>query len=129
KTYLNDLGNVHVFDEKKMRAYLTHPSLKAPHCQFEVYKTDRDTLLRCYVPQNLSAVELPVIIFVSATAYVLDRLGASSGYCSIMANTLQMKVINVQHRLAPEHKFPIFLDDCVDSIIWIARNAKTLQIN
>lgn len=135
KAYHNDFGNLHAFDETKMRAYLSPPKIKLQATEYTDYKTDHNIDIRCYSPSytTLQAIDtpqkLPVVIFISATAFVLDRLGASNDYCSLIANTLKMKVINIQHRLAPEYKFPVFLDDCIDSILWIANHADALNID
>jgi acetyl esterase/lipase len=38
-------------------------------------------------------------------------------------------VISIEHRLAPEHKFPVPTDDTVDGFMWIYQNADLLKID
>jgi acetyl esterase/lipase len=38
-------------------------------------------------------------------------------------------VVSVAYRLAPEHPFPVPLNDCYEGLIWICNNAKELGIN
>ncbi|MGE4349879.1 MAG: alpha/beta hydrolase [Candidatus Berkiella sp.] len=133
KAYKMGFADIHTFDEEKMRAFLTHPKFRTNSAPFVDYKTHQNVTLRCYTPicpLSNKALEEPmgVLIYLSATAFVLDRLDANNDYCSLLANTLQMKVINIQHGLAPEHKFPKFLDDCVDSIIWLIEESHRLAI-
>lgn len=130
KAYLNGFGNIHTFSADKMRMYLTHPRIKVPQASYQDFITTTGITLRCYTPNEIDLdLSLPVMIYLSATAFVIDRLDASNDYCSLLANTLKMRIINIAHRLAPEHKFPQFLYDCLDSIYWIAENANLLKIN
>ena len=130
KAYLNGFGNIHRFSAEQMRRYLSHPKLKGQKASYKDFKTSQDLSLRCYTPHTFDQQEvLPVVIYLSASAFVIDRLDASNDYCSLLANTLNMKVINVSHRLAPEHKFPRFLIDCMESIQWIFQNATQCAID
>lgn len=130
KAYRAGFGNIHTFSPEKMRAFLTHPKLKILPANFHDFIPPTEITLRCYTPHNLSSdTILPVVVYVSATAFILDRLTASHDYCSLLANTLQMKIINLGHRLAPEHKFPGFLQDCIDSLLWIEKESEQLRID
>lgn len=129
KAYLNDFGNIHTFTADKMRLYLSHPKLNGSQANYQDFVTDTGITLRCYSPNNDSLEKaLPAVIYLSATAFIIDRLDASNDYCSLLANRLNMRIINIAHRLAPEHKFPGFLHDCLDSIRWIAKHADLLNI-
>ncbi|HRE32141.1 MAG TPA: alpha/beta hydrolase, partial [Candidatus Berkiella sp.] len=124
-------ANLHRFSTQEIRQYLQHPKLKVTMAAFQDFQTHHGLTLRCYTPLSLAQDErpCPVVIYLSATAFVLDRLDACNDYCSLLANNLNMKVINIAHRLAPEHKFPRFLYDCTESIEWIYQHAKTLTID
>lgn len=129
KAYLNGFGNIHQFSPEQMRRYLSHPKLNVEQASYKDYKF-QDLTLRCYTPSAmLETQSLPTVMYISATAFVIDRLDASNDYCSLLANNLQMKIINIAHRLAPEHKFPRFLNDCVDSVKWIYQHATELNID
>lgn len=130
KAYLNGFGDIHLFSAEKMRKYLTHPKLNVVQASYQDFKTADSIALRCYTPAHCEPSEqLPAVIYISATAFIIDRLDASNDYCSLLANTLGMRLINIAHRLAPEHKFPRFLNDCIESIEWIAEHADELKID
>lgn len=129
KAYLNGFGDIHHFTPEQMRLYLSHPKLQVEQASYQDFTTHDALTLRCYTPIQIPNTQpLPAVIYICATAFVIDRLDASNDYCSLLANTLQMKVINVAHRLAPEHKFPRFLNDCIASIKWIDQHTKALSI-
>lgn len=130
KAYLNGFGDIHHFSADKMRQYLTHPRLKDSQANYQDYLTSNEIPLRCYSPNHDTGDHpLGVVIYLSATAFIMDRLDASNDYCQLLANKLNMRVINIAHRLAPEHKFPGFLHDCLQSIEWIAQEANRLNID
>ncbi len=131
KAYLSGFGELHRLSHEEIRRYLQHPKLKVLEAPFQDFQTSHGLTLRCYTPTSLKEEESasPAVIYLSATAFVLDRLDACNDYCSLLANNLGMKVINIAHRLAPEFKFPRFLYDCTESIEWIADNAALLGID
>lgn len=129
KAYASGFGNIHEYSASQMRQYLSHPKLTVEAVSFKDFKTDEGINLRCYTPSNSANLLYPAVIYLSANAFVLDRIDASNDYCSLLATTLNMKVINIAHRLAPEHKFPQFLYDCVNSIEWIYQHAITMNID
>lgn len=128
KAYLNGFDHIHHLSPEQMRFYLSPPRLKVQKADFQDFKTTQGLTLRCYTPATLKAVS-PVIIYLCANAFVIDRLDPNNDYCSLLANTLNMKVISVAHRLAPEYKFPRFLYDCLESIEWIYQHAEKLAIH
>lgn len=131
KAYLSGFGELHRLSHEEIRRYLQHPKLKVLEAPFQDFQTSHGLTLRCYTPTRLENPKSasPAVIYLSATAFVLDRLDACNDYCSLLANNLGMKVINIAHRLAPEFKFPRFLYDCTESIEWIADNATQLGID
>lgn len=131
KAYLNGFGDLHQLSAEEIRYYLQHPKLKVTRVLFQDFQTHHGLTLRCYTPCNAQSPEskAPAVIYLSATAFVLDRLDACNDYCSLLANHLGMKIINIAHRLAPEHKFPRFLYDCTESIEWIYEHASILGID
>lgn len=49
--------------------------------------------------------------------------------CHALAVGARIVVVDVEYRLAPEHPFPIPLEDCYEALTWTVANAERLGIN
>jgi acetyl esterase/lipase len=54
--------------------------------------------------------------------YVMGAAAQDDGTCRHLAESLGIVVAAVDYRLAPEHKFPIPLQDCHDALTWLAND-------
>lgn len=128
--YRKDFAQLHTFPVEKIRDYLSHPIIRTPLASHIDVPIKSGVNLRCFTPAASDPEKAsPAIFFIPASAFIIDRTEASNYYCSLIANQTNMKVINIAHRLAPEHKFPKCLYDCVDSIKWLQQNAQQYQID
>jgi len=128
--YHNNFDQLHTFSVEAMRGYLSPPKIRIADAPFVDISINQDVNVRCFTPHNAeSDQDLPALFFISGTAFIMNCLDSSNQFCSLMANQSNMKIINIAHRLAPEHKFPKFLYDCVDSIKFIHQHAKKYHIN
>ena len=62
----------------------------------------------------------PVMIFIHGGGFVIGDLASHEPACAEIARTLDIPVISVDYRLAPEHPFPAAPDDCEAAARWIA---------
>lgn len=66
----------------------------------------------------------PVVIFFHGGAYVVGSIETHAGLAAEMARRLDLPVISVEYRLAPESPWPAAVDDGEAAARWIAENAK-----
>jgi acetyl esterase len=64
----------------------------------------------------------PVMVFYHGGGFVIGDLNTYDSYCAEAARTLDMPVISIDYRLAPEHPWPAAPDDCEAATRWIAEN-------
>lgn len=64
----------------------------------------------------------PVMVFYHGGGFVIGDLETHDPYCAEAARVLDMPVIAVDYRLAPEHPFPAAPEDCEAATRWIADN-------
>lgn len=82
--------------------------------------------VRAYLPRVASSNELlPICVFFHGGGWVFGGDGSHDHIARYFASQRVVTVM-VDYRLAPENKYPIPLNDCVDAIKWAARNAGEL---
>jgi acetyl esterase len=64
----------------------------------------------------------PVMVFYHGGGFVIGTLDTYESYCAEAARALDITVISIDYRLAPEHKWPAAPDDCEVATRWIAEN-------
>ncbi len=62
----------------------------------------------------------PVILFFHGGGFVVGDLDSHNSLCTELAATLDLPVLAVHYRLAPEHPFPAAPDDCEAAARWLA---------
>jgi acetyl esterase len=76
---------------------------------------------RLYDPRK-SRAPGPVMVFFHGGGFVIGDIETHGPYCAEAARQLDMPVISVDYRLAPEHPFPAAPDDCEAAARWVAEN-------
>ena len=64
----------------------------------------------------------PVMVFYHGGGFVIGDLQTHEPYCAEAARQLDIPVIAIDYRLAPEHPFPAAPSDCIAATRWIAEN-------
>ncbi len=81
--------------------------------------------LRVYRPQGNGP--FPLLVFFHGSGFVLCSLDTHDGMCRNLCAGAGCVVVSVDYRLAPEHKFPAPLDDCLFATRWAAQHAAELS--
>ena len=84
---------------------------------------------RAYTPRDARAGALPLLLFLHGGGWVTGNLDTHDAACRALANASGCKVVALDYRLAPEHKFPAGLEDCHAALRWLAAHAAQLGVD
>jgi acetyl esterase len=68
----------------------------------------------------------PLLLFFHGGGFVLGDLDTHEPICAELARQLDMPVVAVDYRLAPEHPWPAGPEDCIAAARWVAANPDAL---
>lgn len=69
------------------------------------------------------------LLFCHGGGWVVGDLDSHDGVCRQLANLAACRVIAVEYRLAPEHRFPAAVDDAAAALRWVAGHAAALCVD
>jgi acetyl esterase len=84
---------------------------------------------RVYTPEGLTEDSAPVLVYFHGGGFVVGSLDTHDRLCRKLAELVCCKVIAVDYRLAPEHPFPVPVEDALAAFRWVANEAGALAID
>jgi acetyl esterase len=72
---------------------------------------------------------LPLIVHFHGGGFVFCNLDTHEPLCRTLAARSGCAVVSVDYRLAPEHAFPVPLEDCYHATQWLAAQARELALD
>ena len=83
--------------------------------------------VRLYYPSNEPGI--PVLMWFHGGGWVVGNLDTHDSPCRALANRCGACVASVGYRLAPEHKFPVAVYDCLSATMWVVDNGASLGLD
>lgn len=84
--------------------------------------------LRLYDKRPERNEATPVLVFVHGGGFVIGDLETHHPFCTLLADQLDLPVIAVDYRLAPEHPFPAAAEDAIAAARWVAGSPEALGL-
>lgn len=88
-----------------------------------------DLRLCLYRPAAAPDGNFAVILYIHGGGFVLGCPEMADDYLADLAAELQAIIVAVDYRLAPEHPFPIPLEDCYTALAWVFAHRQSLNID
>ena len=81
--------------------------------------------LRIYTPEG--GGPFPVLVYFHGGGWVIGSPETHDKICRELCGRVGAVTVSVDYRLAPEHKFPAAVEDCVAATRWVFENIGVLQ--
>ena len=81
---------------------------------------------RLYAPSN---DVLPVLLYLHGGGFTIGNLETHDSLCRQLALRSGAAVVALDYRLAPEHRFPVAVEDAWAAMHWLGRHAGTLGLD
>jgi acetyl esterase len=88
---------------------------------------DAEINVRIYTPEGEGP--FPLFVYYHGGGWVLGDIPIADASCRMLANKTGRIVVSVDYRLAPEHKFPVPVEDSYAALQWVSENAVSLNGN
>jgi acetyl esterase len=86
---------------------------------------DDQISVRVYTPQGPGP--FPILVYIHGGGWVLCSLDTHDRECRALCRRAEYVVVSVDYRLAPEHKFPTPVYDCLAALRWTLASAGDLN--
>jgi acetyl esterase len=84
---------------------------------------------RLYGPSGASQPPLPGFVFFHGGGMVAGSIQTHDRICAALAQMTGCRLVSVDYRLAPEHKFPAAIEDAIAATRWVSEQASSLGID
>ena len=89
---------------------------------------DDQMKIREYIPKNFKENDHSMLYF-HGGGFSIGSIRTHDPVCKFLSEMLGWKIFSVEYRLAPEHRFPVPLEDCDKSMDWLIENADQFEID
>ncbi|WP_345845434.1 alpha/beta hydrolase [Shewanella algae] len=87
-----------------------------------------DLPVRIYRPKH-SEQPQPALIYFHGSGWMVSNIEINDPFSRALAKSCGVVVIAVNYQKAPEHKFPIPMDDCYAATLWVFKHAERLGLD
>src|SRR5690349_16164313 len=81
---------------------------------------------RLYAPSH---EKLPVLLYFHGGGFTIGSVASHDILCRELSRLSGCAVLSLDYRLAPEHRFPVAVDDAWDALQWLAAHGSDLGVD
>src|SRR5438128_3712565 len=78
---------------------------------------------------SVGGVPLPAVAYCHGGGWVQGDLETHHGLCARLARHAGVLVVAIDYRLAPEHKFPAAVEDCLAAYCWLRTKGRDVGVD
>lgn len=94
----------------------------------ERIEVDGDSIrVRCYTPPDI-AKKTAAIVYFHGGGHVIGDIDDYDSTARYIATRVGCRLVSVEYRCAPEHKFPVAAEDAIAAFRWVQQNAGRMGI-
>ncbi|CAI6043316.1 Acetyl esterase [Paenibacillus sp. JJ-100] len=99
--------------------------------EFMIPTSAGETRVLIYTPgqENAERSTFPIFFNMHGGGFVLGQADGDDAWCRLIAGRAGCIVVNIDYKLAPEHKFPTAVLECYDVVKWVHANAAQISAN
>jgi acetyl esterase len=101
----------------------------APVARVETRAIPGNIMVRVYRPEGLAPGPSPALVYFHGGGWVLGGLETVDGPCRRLAAVAKCLIVSVAYRLAPEHRFPIPVEDAFAATRYLAGQAEAFGVD
>lgn len=109
-------------DARELRFDVRAPAMLREEMTTFTVKDGTALALEIYEPYPPSARPRGILFFIHGGGWVMCSPKTHSNMCRYLCAKAGVLGVNIEYRLAPEHKFPTALEDCVSAFEWVVAN-------
>lgn len=84
---------------------------------------------RVYAPPLEADRQVPGLLYIHGGGFFLGSVDTEHAAAALLARELQIVLLSVDYRLAPENPYPAGLEDCYQALCWLKENARELHVD
>ncbi|KAF7333116.1 Esterase/lipase/thioesterase [Mycena venus] len=105
---------------------LTEDMIPAMRQALDVPLSQRLDVYKTRLPSGGGDGPLPVLVYFHGGGWAFGGLDTNDFDLRILSVELRLVIVNVDYRLAPDHRFPTGLSDCYAALKWTVENAEKI---
>jgi versiconal hemiacetal acetate esterase len=89
-------------------------------------RIDSGLKVRIYTPPGYTTGSKPAGLYIHGGGWAMGDLETDDPTCRAISKLAGVVLVSIDYRLAPQHRYPAGLNDCVAAFKWTLQNAKAL---
>jgi acetyl esterase len=121
---MTDEARTRMLRQRMVRALESRTSIPGLPNQVEMRQVEIASGLfaRLYTPPAVE-VRLPLLVYLHGGGWVAGSVATHDPFCRLLSETAEVIIASIEYRMAPEHPYPVAVDDTLAAVQWADHHA------